>query len=522
MCFCAKQLICQVRLKEKLMEKRRMLKNSVKSIIIHNLVIFTLIVFATSCKQSDSVVKKDYESLNSETLMLETTSVENSAIYDVLDLEPEYDADAAIKINFDEKNIPDNAADSVSEDDENVILKSGGIYVLKGTLKDKRVKIGEGQGERVEIVLDSFIYNGDKDCVIYSPDKKCKMLIFLANGSDNVINLNTSSNSNEKVNEKAAMFANGDLSFNGKGRLTINTEFESCIVSKNDLAFIDGQYILNTKGDAIKSKEKLLMRSGNFNITSGDDAIKVTSEKEGYFYFENANLFISSGDKGISSDNEVHIVGGEINLDSKGEGICGKLVDMSGGNVKIKSGDDGINANDNNQNKKDNQKGVYIKISGGKLKIDAEKDGIDSNGDLLFEGGNLFISGADNDNERIIDYNGNITLLNTPGMNMIGVGPGAKMQDFGDNAKQNYIVVYYDEYAKVMTTVEVADENGNMILSYEPNKPYKAALITSPKLVEGKTYIVSNYFDVYKNGEDGKEYKVNLVKGRNELRVSPY
>ena len=494
-----------------------MIKISKKIISIKIITIFILIALATSCSQNDNVAKKDQE-----TLMLETTSLVNSVSYDVLDLEPEYDDDAAIKINFDEKNVPDNAADSVSEDDENVILKSGGIYVLKGTLKDKRIKVGEGLGERVEIVLDGFVYDGNKDCVIYSPDKNCKVLIFLTDGSDNVINLNTSSNANEKVNEKAAIFANGDLSFNGKGKLTINTEFESCVVSKNNLVFIGGHYILNTKGDAIKSKEKLLMRSGNFNITSGDDAIKVTSEKDGYFHFENAMLFIASGDKGISSDNEVHVVGGEINIDSKGEGIGGKIVDMSGGHVKIKSGDDGINANDKNQNKKDNQKGVYVRISGGKLKIDAAMDGIDSNGDLLLEGGNLFISGAENDNERIIDYNGDITLLNTPGMNMIGVGPGAKMQDFGDNAEQNYIVVYFDEYARVMSTIEVTDENGNMILSYEANKPYKAALITSPKLIKGKTYIVSNYFDPYRNGKEGKEYRVNLIKGRNVLNVSPY
>lgn len=499
-----------------------MIKISKKIISIKIISIFILIALATSCSKSDNVVKKDQETLESETLMLETTSLVNLVSYDVLDLEPEYDDDAAIKINFDEKNVPDNAADSVSEDDENVILKSGGIYVLRGTLKEKRIKVEEGPDERVEIVLDSFIYNGDKDCVIYSPDKKCKMLIFLANGSDNVINLITSSNSNEKVNEKAAIFANGDLSFNGKGKLTINTEFESCIVSKNDLAFIDGQYILNTKGDAIKSKEKLMMRSGNYNIISGDDAIKATSEKDGYFHFENAYLYIGAGDKGIASDNEVHILGGEINIDSKGEGIIGKTIDMSGGNVKIKSGDDGINANDNNQNKKDNQKGVYVKISGGKLKIDAAMDGIDSNGDLLLEGGNLFISGAENNNERIIDYNGDITLLNTSGMNMIGVGPGAKMQDFGDNAKQNYIVVYFDESARAVSTIEVADEDGNMILSYEPNKPYKAALITSPKLIKGKTYIVSNYFDPYRNGKEGKEYRVNLIKGRNVLNVSPY
>ena len=490
------------------------IKSFIRSFKVLDLTILTMVVciafFACQSKERNIQVETYETKINEqniETNVDETNVDETNAtvVYDVLDLEPEYDDYAAIKINFDEKNVPDGAESVVSEDAENVILKSGGIYALKGTLRDKRIKVEKGMGERIEIVLDGFKYEGEMDCPIYSPDKECRVLVFLAGGSDNVINLNKK-NYKGVVNENSAVFSSGDLSFNGKGKLTINTEFESSIECKNNLTFIDGNYIFNSKGDAIRSKEKILIRNGDFNIKSTDDGIKATSEKKGYIYLENGIIDIQSGDKGVSSDNELYIVGGNISIDSKGEGIGGKIVDISGGVIKLKSGDDGINANDNNQNKKSNQTGVYVRISGGQLDIDAAMDGIDSNGDLYFDGGNTVICGSDNDNERIIDYNGVVTL--NRGTILMGAGPGARMQDFGDSANQNYIVMYFNGNVAALTSIDIKDETGKAVLLYAPQKDYKAVLLTSPELIAGKTYAVRI---------GGKEYKVELKEGRNVI-----
>ena len=458
-------------------------------------------IFAASCKKSANVVSNSVETAKPEKLV-----VGEPVTYDALDLEPVYDEYSAITLDFDEKNVPDGAELVISEDAENVNIKAGGIYILKGTLKGKRVKVVKGLGERIELVLDGFKYDGELDCPIYSPEKKNRVLIFLADGSENVINLNTNGKEGS-VDEEAAIFTKGELSFNGKGKLTINTESERCIESEKDLTFIEGHYLLNSKGDAIKVEDKLAMRDGNFNIISGDDAIKVKSKKNGHFHFENANLYIVSNDKGISSDNEVHILGGNINIDSRGEGISGKIVNMDAGVVKLKSGDDAINATDYDQNKKDNQKGVYVRVSGGELDIDAAMDGIDSNGDLYLDGGKIYIHGSTNENEKIIDYNGSV-LLNG-GVTFIGTGPATNMQDFGETANQNYIVVYLSSPANTDSIVEVKDVNGNIVLSHETDKSYKAALITSPKLVTGNTYTVV---------VGGKELAVTIKAGRNIIK----
>ena len=56
--------------------------------------------------------------------------------------------------------------------------------------------------------------------------------------------------------------------------------------------------------------------------------------------------------------------------------------------------------------------------------------------------------------------------------------------------------------------IELKDESGNVILSYKPNKTYKATLITSANLEEEENYkIVSG----------DKELSVKIVKGKNEI-----
>ena len=59
-----------------------------------------------------------------------------------------------------------------------------------------------------------------------------------------------------------------------------------------------------------------------------------------------------------------------------------------------------------------------------------------------------------------------------------------------------------------ISNIELIDEGGNVILSYKPNKTYKAALITSTNLEEEENYkIISG----------DKELNVKIVKGKNEI-----
>lgn len=426
--------------------------------------------------------------------------------YDVLDLDENFDEMAAAIIDFDKEIARDSAGNLVSDDGENISIKSGGIYILKGTLKDKRIKIVKGVGERIQLILDGLKVNTNKESAILT-SKDCITQIHLAKGSVNEISSTTESSVSNGAKRNGVIYSEENMSFTGTGKLIINNGFECSIESTDKLTFISGEYVLNTKGDGIKAKNEVLFRSGNIEINSGDDAIRVTNNKKACVYVENANIKVQSNDKGINSDNEILIVGGNIDFDTRGECITGKKVNILGGNINLKSDDDAINSSDSDQNKKNNQIDVYTRVIGGELNIDSVMDGIDSNGDLYIEGGKIFISAADNDNERIIDYNGIVTC--NIGVEMVGVGPGAKMQDLGDAPKQSYIVVYYKDAMPAGKKIELKDDNNSVILSFTPNKTYKAALITSANLEAGNNYkIISG----------DKELSVKLVEGKNEIK----
>lgn len=425
--------------------------------------------------------------------------------FDVFDLDDGYDDMAALTIDFDGTIIPEGGQDNVRESGDDIVITSGGIYVLKGTLNNKRVRVEKGLGPMTQIVLNGVKINTDKESAILTP-KDCITQIHLAKGSVNEINSTSNESSSKASKRNGVIFSEEKMSFKGTGKLIINNTFECPIESSDKLTFISGDYVFNTKGDGIKAKNEVLFRGGNIEINAGDDAIRVTSNEKACVYVENGNITVNSNDKGVNSDNEFLMVGGNIDFDTKGECITGKVVNILGGKLNLKSGDDAINTTDADQNKKSNQTGVYTRVMGGEINIDSVMDGIDSNGDLYLEGGKIFISASEDDNERIIDYNGIVTC--NLGLEMIGVGPGAKMQDLGDKPKQSYVLVYYKDVMSAGSKIELKDDTDKVILSYTPNKSYKAAIISSTNLEANNNYkIISGI----------KEFSLTLAQGKNEI-----
>ena len=495
-----------------------MLNRSIKNLVLSLIFLCMLALSLFSCTKNKTEIKNVTETINP----LNTTITEDGSViasigtkgdsklfeYNILDLEETYDDVAALTIDFDKGVFPESSEELIRDDGENVIIKSGGIYRLTGTLNNKRIWVEKGIGERVQLVLDGLKINTDKYSAIRVVDDVIAQ-IFLASGSENEINLSVEGNPKQDAITPTGIFSRNDLTFNGKGKLTINCNVNSAsaIESDDKVIFIRGDYNFDSKGDSIKAKNEVIFREGNFAINAGDDAIKVKNDNGGRVYLENANLNIKSGDKGIVSDDQVLILGGNAYIDSIGESIGGKTIDIYGGNISLKSGDDAINSTDGKQDKKSNQLGVYTRIAGGTLDIDAGMDGIDSNGDLYLEGGHIFINGANNDNERIIDYNGTVSC--GKGLTFCGVGPASKMQDLGDNAMENYLVIYFKEQMKANDMIRVIDEDENQVLVFSPIKNYMAALIALEDLKTGKTYKIT---------AGDKEFKQTIVEGRNEIR----
>lgn len=182
----------------------------------------------------------------------------------------------------------------------------------------------------------------------------------------------------------------------------------------------------STKG--IKADNEIHISGGTITVNSYDDAIHAN----GGDALENGetatgNILISGGtltlftkDDGVHADGTLTVSGGKIEITGSYEGLEGTFVAVTGGDISIVSSDDGINATTTS--------GTGITFEGGTVYIYAGGDGIDSNSrtsyqGILFAGGNITVvstSGGDSsiDTEQGYTYTGGTVLALCPSNGM--------------------------------------------------------------------------------------------------------
>lgn len=221
-----------------------------------------------------------------------------------------------------------------------------------------------------------------------------------------------------------------------------------------------GNYILDCSDDAVHSNKDVIIKGGNFNISTGDDA--------------------------IHADENVSVSGGDIKIFKSYEGIEGKTVNISGGNIDIVSSDDGINASSGEQvefGRGVGDSGAEINISGGIIKIDASGDGVDSNGSLSVSGGELYINGPVSSADSAIDFETSATVS---GGVIVAVGTSGMAENF-TSATQGSILI---NVSLSKDKITLKDSGGNLMLEFTPEKSYSSVLISSPDIKKSEWYSV--------------------------------
>ena len=243
--------------------------------------------------------------------------------------------------------------------------------------------------------------------------------------------------------------------------------------ANGNLCLLSGAYVLNCCDDAIQSNANIVIKGGTFTIATGDN--------------------------GIHADENVTVSGGAITVTKSYEGIEGKSMDLTGGEISVTASDDGLNAAGGADSSGFGGPGfgggdrfgtassdVYIRIAGGKLYVNASGDGIDSNGNLFISGGETYVDGPTGNGDGALDYDGTATI--TGGI-LVAVGSSGMAQNFGTASTQGSILLNFSTGSK--SAVTLTDAQGNVLVSYTPSKTYNSVVISCPGLVQGGTYTVS-------------------------------
>lgn len=230
--------------------------------------------------------------------------------------------------NESETNETETASSGVSISGNIITISKEGTYVLSGALSEGQI-IVDADSAKVQLVLDNADITCASSAAIYVKNAD-KTFITLAEGSENILMNTAEYETIDDNNIDAVIFSKDDLTLNGKGTLTINSEYGHGIVSKDDLKLVGGTCNITAKTHALSGKDSVRIAAGTYNLTSGKDGI----------HSENAD----DDEKGF-----VYIASGDFTIESTGDGIdASYVVQIDDGDFDITAGDGAENATKTN------------------------------------------------------------------------------------------------------------------------------------------------------------------------------
>ena len=262
------------------------------------------------------------------------------------------------------------------------IAKSG-TYHLTGTIYDGNINIKLGEEGVARLILDNVTINSSSGPAIncYSGDNLVIELV-----GDNTIIDGTDYDAKYDDDTSSAIFSKIDLYFTGDGTLELTGNHEDGIVSKDDLTFRSGTYNITVQDEAIRGRDSVHITNGNFTIKSTTHAVESTNDVDagrGFILIENGDFNIVAGGKGFKSTNSTLIRDGNFTIETTDDAIHSDgYIGISGGTININSGDDAIHAN------------RELEVSNGTITIAKTYEGLEAQ-KISIKDGNISIVASD-------------------------------------------------------------------------------------------------------------------------------
>lgn len=216
-------------------------------------------------------------------------------------------------------NETETASSGVSISGNIITITKEGTYVLSGALSEGQI-IVDADSAKVQLVLDNADITCASSAAIYVKNAD-KAFITLAEGSENILMNTAEFEAIDDNNIDAVIFSKDDLTLNGKGTLTINSEYGHGIVSKDDLKLVGGTSNITAKNHALSGKDSVRIAAGTYNLISGKDGIhseNADDDEKGFVYIASGDFTIESTGDGIDASYVVQIDDGDFDITAGG------------------------------------------------------------------------------------------------------------------------------------------------------------------------------------------------------------
>ncbi len=305
-----------------------------------------------------------------------------------------YDTATAIAVKFNEN--------SISAGNKSVVIKKNvatvtaeGTYILSGKLTDGQIVVEADETAKIQLVLSNADISCSSSAAVYIKSAD-KVFVTLADGSVNTLKTTGAFTPDGETNVDGVVFSKADITFNGNGKLNVETANGHGIVTKDDLKFTSGEYTVKASGHALNGKDSIRIKNGTFSLTSTKDGLHSVHDEnaeKGYVYISGGKFNIVADGDGIHASNSVSVSGGEF------------CIKTGGGytNAEKKSNDFGFGGHQNYQQNTATDstscKGIKadgsLTLDGCKMTVDSADDALHCGGTLNVKGGSFYITTGD-------------------------------------------------------------------------------------------------------------------------------
>lgn len=254
----------------------------------------------------------------------------------------------------------------------------------------------------------------------------------------------------------------------------------------------DAEDSASTSMKGLKSAGEIIVNAGEIIIDAADDSI----HSDGNLTLTGGTLTLASGDDGLHSGENLQLTGAVVAVTESYEGIEGKMITITDGEVSVVATDDGLNASSGSTNSttKDaggefasNSENVLL-ISGGTLTVNSSGDGLDSNGIIKISGGTTTLSGPENDGNGTIDSNGEAVISDGT---IVGSGSSGMAESFSESSTQASVLYGLESAYEAGSEIQVMDSEGTVLLSWTADKSFTSIQFSSADIVVEETYTIS-------------------------------
>lgn len=214
-------------------------------------------------------------------------------------------------------------------------------YSLNGKSDDGCFKI---YGiKKYNLILNGVELTNTTGAPLNSQCKK-RARVFLADGTTNTLADAGKYSSTAGEDEKATIFSEGQIIFEGEGELSVKGNYKHAICSDDYIEVRGGNITVEkASSDAMHANDSVIVKGGSLSLSAERDGI----DCDGYVKLLGGNININAPAedvKGIKAGRDIIIDGADVSVDIAGDASKGI---KSGNNVNIKSGAVAVNATGN-------------------------------------------------------------------------------------------------------------------------------------------------------------------------------